>query len=83
MDLIMMGADLSGEYPKYSTYHSLGSKRDIRSMETHNWSVIRRIHNRIVAFGVPWTAGKFYAPVISVSLLVSDTGWPHGEDLFT
>lgn len=32
VDLIMMGADLSGEYPKYSTYHSLGPKRDIRSM---------------------------------------------------
>jgi hypothetical protein len=36
-----------------------------------------------VAFRVPWTASKFYVPIIFVVVLAHDTRWPHGEYMFT
>lgn len=52
-------------------------------MRTRDRSVVGNIHDRLVAFRVPWVAGKSYAPVMSVALLARDARGPHGEYLFT
>jgi hypothetical protein len=57
--------------------------RDASVNITTNGSVTGHKQDRLVGFRVPWTASKSYVPIMSVVMLAHDTGWPHGDQMFT